>query len=86
MNGLVEGDPHVCAQNDAVGAEATGSMLRTILGKRLKLESNSAIALRRKRTVCLLPPPPRCGPKRRDSLQREVVAAIFGLACLAARP
>jgi S-(hydroxymethyl)glutathione dehydrogenase/alcohol dehydrogenase len=30
---------------DAVGAEATGSMLQTILGKRLKLESGSAIAL-----------------------------------------
>jgi threonine dehydrogenase-like Zn-dependent dehydrogenase len=30
---------------DAVGAEATGSMLQTILGKRLKLEAGSAIAL-----------------------------------------
>jgi threonine dehydrogenase-like Zn-dependent dehydrogenase len=30
---------------DAVGAEASGSMLQTILGKRLKLEAGSAIAL-----------------------------------------
>src|ERR687893_332387 len=30
---------------DAVGAEATGSMLQTILGKRMKLEAGSAIAL-----------------------------------------
>jgi S-(hydroxymethyl)glutathione dehydrogenase/alcohol dehydrogenase len=30
---------------DAVGAEATGNMLQTILGKRLKLEAGSAIAL-----------------------------------------
>jgi threonine dehydrogenase-like Zn-dependent dehydrogenase len=30
---------------DAVGAEATGSMLQTIFGKRLKLEAGSAIAL-----------------------------------------
>jgi threonine dehydrogenase-like Zn-dependent dehydrogenase len=30
---------------DAVGAEATGSMLQTILGKRLKMEAGSAIAL-----------------------------------------
>jgi threonine dehydrogenase-like Zn-dependent dehydrogenase len=30
---------------DALGAEATGSMLQTILGKRLKLEAGSAIAL-----------------------------------------
>src|SRR4028118_973344 len=30
---------------DAVGAEATGSMLQTILGKRMKMEAGSAIAL-----------------------------------------
>jgi threonine dehydrogenase-like Zn-dependent dehydrogenase len=30
---------------DAVGAEATGNMLQTILGKRLKMEAGSAIAL-----------------------------------------
>jgi threonine dehydrogenase-like Zn-dependent dehydrogenase len=30
---------------DAVGAEATGSMLQTIFGKRLKMEAGSAIAL-----------------------------------------